>query len=241
MALVIARRLQQPKAFKGWYLLNQLLGNQSRMTHDIDFSISDKIAYVAVKELLKEIGDTFCNNHSIASYTIKEDISSQRSGGVDFYSDDGTKILGVGVGLHSLEYGIIEYNFEISVLSGFSIERMLADKIISILSKKRFRRTKDLYDVWVLTNNFDFDARLVYQFIDKRGNAEWQNIPFSDTVLVEYAKAWNKLILQTPTARDLEKPDFAMVLHRFNNIATVLKEGINLGIWKHLQLGFSER
>lgn len=219
-------------------MLNQLLGRNSRMTHDVDFSVDSVESYEVVKKILREIAQIFQQRGLIADYKIKESIASRSSGGIDFYNESGAKVLGVDVGLHSLDWGITSYNFTIATIDGFSIERMLSDKIMAILSRKRFRRTKDIYDLWAITNQFDFDAKLVLEFINKRGDAEWQNIPFSDIILVEYEKAWEKLVLQTPDGYDLEKPEFPEVLHRFNSIAFTLKEGQHLGVWNHKVLRF---
>ena len=239
MVLVLTRRLQKPKAFKGGYLLNQLLGRQSRMTHDVDFSIDDAETYTLVKAILTEIGDYFVDTGLIAKYSVKETIAPRQSGGIDFYGESGKKILGVDVGLHSLSWGVTAYEFDIASLDGFTVERMLADKIMAILSRKRFRRPKDLYDFWVITNNFDFDPRLILQFIEKRGAAEWDNIPFSDTILVEYKKAWDSLVLQSPDETALYKPSFnEEVLPRFNIIALALKSGNYLDKWDHVQYNF---
>ena len=239
MVLVLARRLQRPKAFKGGYLLNQLLGNKSRMTHDVDFSIDDEKTYELVKTILTEIAEKFLKLGLIAEYKVKDTIAPTRSGGIDFYGESGKKILGVDVGLHTLSWGVTSYEFDITTLDGFTVERMLSDKIIAILSRKRFRRPKDLYDLWVITNNFDFDPSKVLQFIAKRGNAEWDNIPFSDIILVEYKKAWDSLVLQSPDESALEKPSFnEEVLPRFNIIALSLKNGSHLDRWDHIQHNF---
>ena len=240
MVAVLCRRLQTPKAFKGGYLLNQLLQEQSRMTHDIDFSISDEEGYEQVKQILSEIGDTFIQNGIIDRYAVKPTITPTCSGGIDFYDTRGSKVLGVDVGLHSLSWGITSYNFEFAVTDGFCVERMLSDKIIAILSRKRFRRTKDLYDFWVLTNNFDFDYTELVSFIDKRGGAEWQNIPFKDEVLIEYEKAWSKLVLQTPSAKTLRKPEFAEVLQQFYYVALAIKAGEQHRYWSHRSLTFKD-
>lgn len=240
MVSVICRRLQTPKAFKGGYLLNQLLKEQSRMTHDIDFSISDEAGYEQVKQILQEIAEVFLKNDIIADYKIKPTITQTSSGGVDFYDSLGAKMLGVDVGLHSLAWGITSYNFEFVTTDGFSIERILSDKLMAILSRKRFRRTKDLYDFWVITNNFDFDYQKLCDFVGRRGGAEWDNIPFNDTVLIQYEKAWSKLILQTPTHGVLEKPPFNVVLERFYYVALAMKSKECHQSWSHDSLVFKE-
>ena len=204
-----------------------------------DFSIDDEKTYELVKTILTEIAEKFLKLGLIAEYKVKDTIAPTRSGGIDFYGESGKKILGVDVGLHTLSWGVTSYEFDITTLDGFTVERMLSDKIIAILSRKRFRRPKDLYDLWVITNNFDFDPSKVLQFIAKRGNAEWDNIPFSDIILVEYKKAWDSLVLQSPDESALEKPSFnEEVLPRFNIIALSLKNGSHLDRWDHIQHNF---
>ena len=240
MVLVVCRRLQTTKAFKGGYLLNQLLGEQSRMTSDIDFSISDEEGYEQVKVILEDIAQAFTEKGLISEYKIKPTITPTSSGGIDFYNETGAKILGVDVGLHSLEWGVTSYNFDLTDMEGFTVERMLSDKLIAILSRKRFRRTKDLYDFWVITNNFDFDYNKLREFIAKRGNAEWDNIPFSDTILTEYAKAWNKLRLQSVTNHVIPKPEFMDALQRFYYVALAIKGNEVHNYWSHKELHFKE-
>ena len=223
MVLVISRQLHVQTAFKCGYMLNQLLGEQSRMTHDIDFSISDIEGYKVIIDYLKVIAEQFLKVNIISDYKIKETISPTSSGGIDFYDDLGRKILGIDVGLHDLGYGLSTYNVSIGDVQPFTVERMLADKIMAILSRKRFRRTKDIYDLFVLSENFDIDIVKLREFIDKRGNAEWKNIPFSDVVLEQYKKSWDKLILRTPMAEQLIKPEFDTVLSRFYYIAFAVK------------------
>lgn len=234
MVLVICRRLQTNNAFKGGYMLNQLLGEQSRMTHDIVFSISDEDGYKYVKDLLKEIAEQFHKVGVISDYRIKETITPTSSGGIDFYDNNGAKILGVNVGLHQLSMGVTHYNFGFTSLQGFTVERMLADKIMAILSRKRFRRTKDLYDFWVITNNFDFDYSNLCKMIEIRGNAEWDNIPFNETVITQYRKAWEKLnLVSSVTFAELYKPEFCIVIKRFYAIALPIKAKEQFHSWNH--------
>lgn len=236
MVLVLSRRLHVEKAFKGGYMLNQLLGSASRMTHDVDFSIHWKEDYEQVKQVLKEIAEQFADLGIICEYKLKESIEEGISGGIDFYGTDGRKVLGVDVGLHDIHWGIKQYTFAITCLDGFEIERMLADKLIAIMSRKRFRRTKDLYDFFILTSHFNFDYKKLQDYVERRGTAEWDNIPFSDVVLVEYKKAWDKLFLQSPDGRVLPKPDFHTVLLQYYTIALPLKDGADFSLWDHREL-----
>ncbi len=236
MVLVLSRRLHVEKAFKGGYMLNQLLGNNSRMTYDVDFSIHLKEDYEQVKHVLQEIADQFMNMGIIKDYKLKDTIEERMSGGIDFYGDDGRKILGADVGLHDIHWGIRQYQISVAVVQGFEIERMLSDKLIAILSRKRFRRTKDLYDFFAIICSFDCDYQKLSEYIKRRGNAEWENIPFSDVVLIEYKKAWEKLILRSSvTGEALYKPEFSTVIQQFYKIALPLKAEIDFQFWDHLK------
>lgn len=234
MVLALSRRLNVEKAFKGGYMLNQLLGNASRMTRDVDFSIHNQDDYESVKRVLAEIAENFKREGIINDYKMKDTIKQTMSGGIDFYGFDGRKILGVDVGLHDIHWGIKQYQLDVAVVEGFEIERMLCDKLIAVLSRKRFRRTKDLYDFFAITSSFDFDYQKLQEYIARRGNAEWDNIPFSDTAAVAYKKAWERLVLRSfITGEDLHKPDFDSVIQRFYKIAIPLKAGIKFQYWNH--------
>lgn len=240
MALIIARNLDSMKAFKGGYMLNQILKEDSRMTHDIDFSINYIENYVDVKYVLEQLGDYFVNRGLAESYKIKEDISKTSSGGVTIYDKLGNVFAKVDVGLHNLLYGVCNYEIEIGNVDAFSVERMLSDKILAILSRKRFRRTKDLYDFFVLVRKYDFDYNKLVYCIENRDNYDstvWNNIPFSEEVLIQYRKAWDKLVLVSyDGGSSLPKPKFDDVLELFNYIAVRIKYNNTASRWNHKDL-----
>lgn len=245
MALVTARFLNCQKAFKGGYMLNQLLGEDSRMTHDIDFSIMKQEHYEDVKAVLKKLGEFFVSKGLAKSFRVKEDITETSSGGIDIYAEGKNgleKILGIDVGLHSLSYGITEYDISIGQVQGFEIERMLSDKILAILSRKRFRRTKDLYDFFVLVHRFDFSYDKLVYCINNRDHYDetvWENIPFNDTVLEQYEIAWGKLNLVSFIAgTELEKPTFSEAIKIFNVIALRIKNNLPANSWNHQTLNW---
>ena len=234
MVLVLSRLMSCDIAFKGGYMLNQLLQGYSRMTHDVDFSIAKKGDYESVKAVLKKIALKFMEQGLIASYKIKEDIAEKVSGGIDMYAADGHKVLGVDVGLHNISYGIKHYDLVFTSVDAFTVERMLADKLIAITTRKRFRRTKDLYDFYAITNFFDVDMRKLSQYVELRSGAEWDNIPFDDDVIVQYKRAWDKLELRnSKTGNKIEKPGFDVVLGRYYALALPVKVGNINGFWRH--------
>lgn len=234
MVLKLCRGVASNKAFKGGWMLTKLLQSKSRMTKDIDLSVSSPEAYAEVKETLREIAEEFKQVGIVDDYRIKENVTPSSSGGIDLYKD-GEKILGADIGLHEISWGVKRYNLSLISLDGFEVERMLADKIIVILSRKRFRRTKDLYDFCILVRAFDFDLRKLRSYVDLRGGAEWDNIPFNDAVLEQYRKAWDKLVLVNSVTGDLmEKLNFEIYLQLFYAVVLPLKvEAFDYPIWDH--------
>lgn len=226
MVLVIARFMVCGVAFKGGYLLNKVLGGYSRLTHDIDFSIGKQEDYEGIKEILGMIAERLKKDGYIAEYMIKEQVKERMSGGIDMYAHDGHKILGVDVGWHDIDYGVKDYDLEFASVQGFTVERMLADKLIAITTRKKFRRTKDLYDFYAITSFFDVDMQKLAEYIERREGVQWENIPFNEDVLVQYKRAWDKLDLRSSESGfEIGKPEFNKVLSRYYEIALPLKSG----------------
>ncbi len=240
MVLVLSRQMSCSCAFKGGYMLNRLLGGYSRMTHDIGFSVAKKGDYAGVKDILKKIAEKFKSMDYVANYSIKEEIQERMSGGIDFYAEDGHKVLGVDVGLHDISYGIEHYNLKFTDVDAFTVERMLSDKLIAITTRKRFRRTKDLYDLYAITNFFDVDMEKLANFVEMRGGAEWDIIPFNETVLTQYKIVWDKLeLVNAETGAKMDKPPFDAALGRYYAISLSIKSGDILKKWRHELSDFS--
>lgn len=226
MVETLVRVFGDKLAFKGGYMLTKLMPNTARQTTDIDFSIGDSELYHGLLKTLEVIGDHFVDEGYISSYKIKNEIREFMSGGMDMYSSTGEKILGIDVGWHDISFGVTTTKIDICELSAFMIERMLADKITAILSRKRFRRPKDIYDLYCISNCFNFNTLLINEFIIKRTQgvgADWNNFPFKEDVIIEYKKAYDKLILTSMYKNvSLNKPDFYEVMKRFNTICEQL-------------------
>ena len=232
-------------AFKGGYMLTKLIPNCARQTSDIDFSIADSDLYKELINTMITIGEKFISEGYINHYTIKDTISKTMSGGMNMYDNNGKKVLGIDVGWHDLSFGLTTTTIDIGSVNAFSIERMLSDKITAILSRKRFRRPKDIYDLYCITNCFDFDCNKVYDYILKRTNgtgADWCNFPFNESTLIQYERAYMSLRLISITkGEELERPPFRNVIERFYTICNRL---VNIGtepIWNHNDFMFHVR
>lgn len=245
MVKILCRHFGDRLAFKGGYMLTKLMPETARQTTDIDFSIQNSELYQELISVMKRIGDEFVERGFIASYTVKDVLEKYRSGGMDMFDETGRKVLGIDIGWHDITFGTTTTTVDIGNINAFTVERMLADKVTAILSRKRFRRPKDIYDLYCITNCFDFDVKLVKEYIFKRTEgvgADWCNFPFNDTVINEYAKAYSSLKLNS-IVRDkvLPKPAFEDVMQRFDTISLALNDTDNcFNYWDHTKLYFSK-
>lgn len=242
MVIELTKEFGNKLAFKGGYMLTKLLPNSARQTTDIDFSILSEEVYTSIKDTLTRISEHFKKLGIIDDYIIKDRIQRRMSGGADLYKN-GEKILGVDVGWHDITYGTQLTKIDVAEVNAFLIERMVADKVTAIMSRKRFRRTKDIYDLYCLSHSFDIDLQKVKTFIDKRGEEttiEWHNYPFSEDVLREYEKAYNALKVNSIYENKvIAKPDFGMVYSRFGVIVEKLLNLDGYDTWCHKSQMFS--
>ena len=220
---------------KGGYVLTKLLPEEACSTQGIDFSISEMSQYEDIKIVLKDLGETLLNAGIITDYEIKQIIAPTSSGGIRMTPADGSSNIKIDIGWHDLSWGVQEWKFQGYDCNRFEVERMLSDKISAIYSRKRFRRTKDIYDFFVLTNNFDVSISKLREYIDKRGTIEWDRNPFREDVLTEYAKAYDKLKVLTCDGKLITKPVFAEIIIRLRDFMGKYNEDVK---WNHLTKTF---
>lgn len=239
MVQILVNTFGDKLAFKGGYMLTKLLPNVARQTMDIDLSIQESELYQELIQTMKSIGDSFIAEGYISEYVIKEEVQRHMTGGIKMYDKEHNYVLGIDVGWHDITYGTTATTIDVGDVNAFTVERMLADKLRAILSNKRFRRSKDIYDLYCITNCFDFDSRLVIEYMNKSIKPEWENFPFTEVVIREYEKAYSKLrIYSIIKDRDLPKPSFDKVLDRFNTICFELMNPSDLHLWKHIDCTF---
>lgn len=215
-------------AFKGGYILNKIIpDNKARATVDIDFSISRQEYYEVVRKCMNRIGSVLVDRGIIKSYIVKDSVQETMTGGIDLYRfGNQEKALGIDVGWHDIEYGLNTINVSGIDVNIFSIERMLADKISAMFSRKRFRRPKDLYDFYIITKYFNVDLMVLDEYILKRAPLDWDASPFNQEVLVQYRKAYDKLTVRNPSLDvknvTSEKPEFNDIINRLSMITSYI-------------------
>ena len=183
-------------AFHGGYVLNKVLPKgMARGTVDVDVSILTEEYYSKVVEVLKSIGDTLVQDGVVASYKYKDVATEECSGGLDLYRLSSEKRkLGVDVGLRDVKRCVVPLTITSDVSAfRFSIERMLADKMNALHTDKRYRRTKDLYDFFVVTQCFDVDVEVLMSELTDYSKIDWSNSPMNPEIRDKYEMAYNKL------------------------------------------------
>lgn len=212
--------------YKGGYVLMNLLPDKARYSYDIDFSISSDKQYEEIKKIFRQLGEDLKTKGVIESYEIKDTITPTSSGGIKLKRHDKDN-LGIDVGWHDVSYGMENWRFHNYDLMRFSVERMLSDKLSAIYSPKRFRRTKDLYDVYILYQSFDIDYKKLNEYIIRRNTIDWVKDPFREDVLVQYAYAYDKLRITNANNKDIRKPEFNMCISALKTIVMNLNEVMN--------------
>ena len=148
---------------------------------------------------------------------------------------DKTSTIKIDIGWHDLSWGVRNWSCEGFNCRRFEVERMLSDKISAIYYRKRFRRTKDLYDFYILTNNFDVSMKTIREYIVKRGLIEWDRTPFREDVLIEYSKAYDKLKVFTKDGLPITKPEFEKIIYRLHDVMIRYNDDTT---WNHAERNF---
>lgn len=183
-------------AFHGGYVLNKIIPKDTvRGTVDVDVSIKTEAYYHKVVEVLKDIGEVLVSDGIMESYKYKEVATEECSGGLDLYrTSKERRKLGADVGIRDVGRCVVP----ITLVSGvdalrFSVERMLADKMTAMHSDKRYRRTKDLYDFYIITNSFDVDVDTLRDELTNHSSIDWNNSPMEPSIRDKYEQAYSKL------------------------------------------------
>lgn len=220
-------------SLKGNVLLNKLFPDVARSTVDLDMSIVNKTLYDEIKPLLKLKGEmlTKCGGR----FEIKEDISDKTSGGMSVYDISNNNIFSIDISVENkLDSLITKYVSNNITFNGNSISKIVADKCLSTLSFKRFRRVKDFYDLYILVaKEEEFALKLNYAeiksiMIDKVGleefNALISHYPFTELIIKELNKAWGKLVVTSVLYGDVVlKPEFIEVYSKVSKVYTSIR------------------
>lgn len=216
---------------KGNILLNKIAPNHARTTNDLDFSVINLELYQDILiPRLNKFGETIlCKDTNATSFTIKE-LTKTRSGGISIKNSNGDILYSIDISLGNFSiFDYKTYSFSGKYVQDYTINKIIADKCLSTLSRAKFRRIKDFYDLYVIcTNNIEYDIIIVKQLmIDKTDEHTFlgllDNFPFTLEILLELTKIWDTKFSLKTQSENYEKPPFSEILTTISCIYERLK------------------
>lgn len=229
----IASKVNKQAFLKGNVLLNKLYRDSARSTLDLDIgSLNIEIYDSVISKELINFGEDSIRLGLAFSYNVR-DLRNTRNGGIDIRDEDGNKVFAVDVGLDDATLqGVIEYCFDGKYVLGSSIEKILCDKCLSTLSKRRFKRIKDFYDLYIILNSsMKYDINKVINLMkEKVGEDAFVNLlnnyPFNANMLASLKAIWDSTTFikssETETVVDKEFMEVYSTISRLYSKVQIL-------------------
>lgn len=220
---------------KGGYVFGELTG-APRYTADVDISLPESTPYDAVKALLHEYAEQLVKDGKCSSYNVRDEIvPGRKSGGAEFYFGEGGDLLFscdisypdgktfATTVINSDRFGKLEIT---------SLEQLMSDKLTVLFSRKRFRRIKDLYDLYTISQmseELQPDLEVVAGCLDNRSN--WplplDMYPFTEERIEALKHAWEKFYLQDASGNVKVKPDIYDMIEAVSRlIDPLIQDGV---------------
>ena len=151
MFMRLTHDIDDVACIRGNVLLNMLLPDHARQTKDLDFSVLNVRVYNEILvPRLTAYGDE-CVAQGIAdSYVIRPVDDGSHPGGIKVKKDGRVVIAADISASDDFMRGLQRYKLEGAHIQGSSVNRIVSDKVCATLSKARFRRTKDFYDLFII-------------------------------------------------------------------------------------------
>lgn len=185
---------------KGGFVLGELTG-APRYTADIDMSLLGGASYDNLKPLLVQYGELLKQEGRCCQYEVVPDvIPGRRSGGVTYYGATPQDLLfSVDISESECAFDTITINMTgVGKVVVTSVEQVMSDKLTVLFSKKRFRRVKDVIDIYTILSTCSVDWAKVIDCLNRRGN--WplpaDKYPFTEERLEQLEHAYDKYVLQ---------------------------------------------
>lgn len=194
--------------FHGGYLLMKMFPNSAIQTYDIDCTTDDVSLYGGMRDVLYEVCVHLMLEDSIDGFTVKDVISSDRPGGADMYLGN-KQVLGVDIGYRHYTFDTRMFGSDIGEIAVFDSNTLMADKLLDILPGKRLSHSKDLYDVYLMATNMDFNVRKIRQLMLARDrsvcNGASNGFPFSEADEYKYQVCYDELGVDVPFTKAYAK------------------------------------
>ena len=175
----LTNKLNEDVCLKGNILLNKLYKERARATKDLDMDIKvSKIIYRdKVVPLLREFADKLIKRGLADRYKVRNENNDKTMGGILVFKSGGDNKKDVIVYSADINLGNSLFGDKIYVIGGcefrgYSLERVLCDKIIATLMDTEKRRVKDYYDILLIMRlepDIDFDKVIKYIVQKQKG------------------------------------------------------------------------
>lgn len=212
------QNIQAPIAIKGGLLLNASLQQHmspiSRKTRDIDGNWLQKQPNIEdMQQILEQAVQQSYPDYIVI---IKRNYGDKQSAGF-LVLDDNEEIIttfdiDVNKSTDTTSYQLNDITFQ-----GIPIEQMLSDKISVISSPSIMRRTKDILDVYAITQNIPYDKEHLIQSLAHRNIGDFSTFHNNKN---EIEHAYEKIRGVT------NKPDFNTVYTAISNYCTNISKEI---------------
>lgn len=196
-----------------------------RLTRDVDASIVDKSCYEYVKPVLIEYCEWLKSIGAIATYEIRQEVKDDRSGGAVYKDAEGHSVVEVDISYcNPVLDSVIMHTERFGALRVSSLAQVVSDKVTVLYSRKQFRRTKDLYDLWMIAENCKVDIPRVRAILAAKGNFPLAEdaTPFRADRLKELEHAYDRLVIRNIEGRMVEKPPFGRVISLVSDLCMAI-------------------
>lgn len=222
-----ARVPVQQLVYKGGLFLGEYT-HRPRFTQDVDVSVLDSGMYELLKGILREYGEALVEAGELSGFDVKDTIEEHMSGGAKFYGTKGQVLLSIDISLHrnDLDFMVMETSV-VGTVQLTTVEQIVTDKLTVAFSRSRFRRAKDVYDLWLIISNCNISASKVARLLYLREiyPLPVDKAPFSEDCYEQMKHAYEKFILKDPFAEgELQKPDFIEVVSVVSKFMTQFME-----------------
>lgn len=233
---------------KGGWAMTKLFPNLARATVDVDACMLNTEDWYKLKSDLCDICDTELSRYGYSMSKTKDPDPGFSSGRMKFITDRKTpygesRIIGMDVSIDPQSPRRAQIEFEGFLLNVPLFETMLSDKTTAMFSDKRYRRAKDLYDIYEIAISTQLLSTVYVSQLD--ANEFWgnySNSPFSQDALLRLSDAWDKLELTSADrSHALKKPSFSVVINTFAEVILPIADDYfsgktDLRVWDHNKL-----
>lgn len=212
--------------FQGGYVLTKILPDTMvRATTDIDFNVIKKEYINDVLEFMKLVVNTLLDKKIVSDHRIRYGDANDITYGLKMIrSSNGSRKIGFDIGLCTYTTGLISTNINDKEVQIYSVERMLSDKISAMYSRVRGRRTKDLYDIYLLSEKFDINMIKLGELIEVHGGLSCEDSPCSEEAIEVLRKGYESLKVLSIRDKNIElsKPSFIDVFNRLGTLVSAI-------------------